>query len=41
MEWAGARPRLVPGSARNIKVTWPEDLEIAAFCLASMGKQGD
>lgn len=41
MEWAGARPRLVRGSARNIKVTWPEDLEIAALCLAATGKQGD
>lgn len=28
MELAGHHPRLVPGSARNFKVTWPEDFEL-------------
>jgi len=28
MELAGHRPRLVPGSVRNFKVTWPEDFEL-------------
>jgi 2-C-methyl-D-erythritol 4-phosphate cytidylyltransferase len=28
MEWAGHRPLLVPGSARNHKVTWPEDFAL-------------
>lgn len=27
MEWAGHKPLLVPGAARNLKVTWPEDFE--------------
>jgi 2-C-methyl-D-erythritol 4-phosphate cytidylyltransferase len=30
---AGAMPRLVPGSAQNIKVTYPEDLALAAAIL--------
>lgn len=34
MEWTGARPRLVQGSVRNLKVTWPEDLQLAASYLA-------
>lgn len=25
MEWMGCQPLLVPGSPRNLKVTWPED----------------
>ena len=29
MEAAGQQPRLVPGSAQNIKVTWPEDFALA------------
>lgn len=33
MERAGHRPLLVPGKARNIKITRPEDLELAAFYL--------
>lgn len=33
MEWAGFHPRLVPGRADNIKVTQPEDLELAHFFL--------
>jgi 2-C-methyl-D-erythritol 4-phosphate cytidylyltransferase len=28
MEHAGYAPCLVPGSARNFKVTWPEDFEL-------------
>ncbi len=28
MELAGCKPRLVPGSVRNFKVTWPEDFEL-------------
>jgi len=34
MEAKGARPRLVQGRKSNIKVTYPEDLAIAAFWLA-------
>lgn len=37
MELAGARPRLVMGSAANIKVTWPEDLAIASAWLSAQG----
>ena len=32
---AGGRPLLVHGSARNIKVTWPEDFALAAALLQS------
>jgi len=35
IEGLGLRPRLVLGSPRNIKVTFPEDLELAALILAS------
>ncbi|HUH87662.1 MAG TPA: 2-C-methyl-D-erythritol 4-phosphate cytidylyltransferase [Pusillimonas sp.] len=28
MEQTGYKPRLVPGSVRNFKVTWPEDFEL-------------
>jgi 2-C-methyl-D-erythritol 4-phosphate cytidylyltransferase len=31
----GARPRLVQGSATNIKITYPEDLRLAAAILAA------
>ncbi len=34
LERFGLRPRLVPGSASNIKVTYPEDLDLAAASLA-------
>lgn len=34
MEAAGYRPRLVRGRESNIKVTYPEDLQLAAFWLA-------
>jgi len=33
MERAGHRPRLVPGSGDNLKITRPEDLALAAFYL--------
>jgi 2-C-methyl-D-erythritol 4-phosphate cytidylyltransferase len=34
VERLGLRPRLVAGSAANIKVTYPEDLDLAAAILA-------
>ena len=33
MEAAGLSPRLVPGAARNFKVTWPDDFAIARALL--------
>lgn len=33
MEWAGHPVAVVPGSSRNLKVTVPEDLALAAFYL--------
>ncbi|MFU8765048.1 MAG: 2-C-methyl-D-erythritol 4-phosphate cytidylyltransferase [Haliea sp.] len=33
MEWAGYPVMVVPGSSRNLKVTLPEDLALAAFYL--------
>ena len=33
IEKIGARPRLVMGESRNIKVTYPDDLELAALLL--------
>jgi 2-C-methyl-D-erythritol 4-phosphate cytidylyltransferase len=33
MEWAGKHPLLVQGSSTNIKITGPEDLDLAAFIL--------
>lgn len=33
LEWAGHRPRLVPGRADNIKVTTADDLRLAAAIL--------
>lgn len=35
MEMAGQRPRLVPGSAQNFKVTYPEDFALAEAILKS------
>jgi 2-C-methyl-D-erythritol 4-phosphate cytidylyltransferase len=35
IEALGLRPRLVPGAATNIKVTYPEDIALAAQILAS------
>jgi 2-C-methyl-D-erythritol 4-phosphate cytidylyltransferase len=34
VEALGLKPRLVQGSPANIKVTYPEDLELAAAILA-------
>ena len=36
IENLGLKPRLIMGSARNIKVTYPEDLALAELILASM-----
>ena len=33
LERAGRRVKLVPGSRRNIKITTPEDKELAEFYL--------
>ena len=33
LEWGGYAPALVEGDARNLKVTNPEDLELAEFLL--------
>ena len=35
IEKLGLQPRLVPGSLTNLKVTYPEDLPLAAMILAS------
>lgn len=40
MEAAGARPLLVEGSARNLKVTRPEDLALAGHWLAEATTEG-
>lgn len=37
VEWAGHKPRLVPGRADNIKVTTPGDLQLAAAILSMQG----
>ncbi|NLY26199.1 MAG: 2-C-methyl-D-erythritol 4-phosphate cytidylyltransferase [Alcaligenaceae bacterium] len=37
MELAGYHPLLVPGSARNFKVTWPDDFELMQHWLALPG----
>lgn len=34
IEAAGQRPKLVPGSARNFKVTWPDDFAVADAILS-------
>jgi 2-C-methyl-D-erythritol 4-phosphate cytidylyltransferase len=41
VERLGHRPRLVPGSPANLKVTWPEDLALAAAILAAQAGEGD
>jgi 2-C-methyl-D-erythritol 4-phosphate cytidylyltransferase/2-C-methyl-D-erythritol 2,4-cyclodiphosphate synthase len=38
LEWLGARPALVEGSAANIKVTTAQDLVVAAAILNSTGR---
>ena len=35
IERMGLKPRLVMGESANLKVTYPEDLELAALILAS------
>jgi 2-C-methyl-D-erythritol 4-phosphate cytidylyltransferase len=37
VEWYGLRPRLVTGSAGNLKITTAEDLQLAAAILAQEG----
>lgn len=37
VEQTGAKPKLVPGSAGNFKVTWPEDLALAELLLKERG----
>ena len=39
IEHLGQRPRLVSGDTRNLKVTYPHDLELAALILNSMEKK--
>jgi 2-C-methyl-D-erythritol 4-phosphate cytidylyltransferase len=38
VEALGLRPRLVPGSMRNLKVTYPDDVAIAARLIAEAGR---
>ena len=38
VEQLGLKPRLVPGSRENLKVTWPEDLALAQSILARRAK---
>ena len=40
VEQLGLRPRIVPGSRENIKVTYPEDVGMADAILARRGAQG-
>ena len=35
MEWSGFAPLLVLGDTRNLKVTYPQDFELAAFYLSA------
>jgi 2-C-methyl-D-erythritol 4-phosphate cytidylyltransferase len=39
IERIGLRPRLVAGDSRNLKVTYPQDLELASLILKSMESQ--
>jgi 2-C-methyl-D-erythritol 4-phosphate cytidylyltransferase len=39
IEALGLKPKLVRGSAGNLKVTYAEDLQLAALILAGIGKQ--
>jgi 2-C-methyl-D-erythritol 4-phosphate cytidylyltransferase len=39
MEFSGARPRLVPGRADNIKITLPEDLALAELFLREQERE--
>jgi 2-C-methyl-D-erythritol 4-phosphate cytidylyltransferase len=40
VEGSGLRPKLVMGSARNIKVTFPDDLALAELILKAMSVDG-
>jgi 2-C-methyl-D-erythritol 4-phosphate cytidylyltransferase len=40
VEASGARPRLVLGSSRNVKITYPSDLALAAAILAAQEQGG-
>jgi len=39
VEALGLKPRLVQGSTTNLKVTYPEDLQLAQTILTSRGTQ--
>jgi len=39
IEALGLKPKLVQGSTANLKVTYPEDLQLAGTILASLGRQ--
>ncbi len=39
VEQTGARPRLIAGNEANLKVTYPEDLALAALILTRQGRQ--
>jgi 2-C-methyl-D-erythritol 4-phosphate cytidylyltransferase len=41
MEWAGYSPRLVPGEARNLKITRADDLALARYYLGAGTVAGD
>jgi 2-C-methyl-D-erythritol 4-phosphate cytidylyltransferase len=38
VEWLGFKPKLVAGNAANMKVTYPEDIQLAEFILKTRGK---
>lgn len=40
LEWAGLHPKLVPGRSDNLKLTYPEDIELFAALHAHDGYMG-
>ncbi len=38
MERQGVRPKVIPGHSDNVKITYPEDLELAALIMQAQGK---
>ena len=38
MERQGVRPKVIPGHSDNVKITHPEDLELAALIMQAQGK---
>ncbi|QQX81617.1 2-C-methyl-D-erythritol 4-phosphate cytidylyltransferase [Shewanella sp. KX20019] len=40
MEWAGIKPGIISGRADNIKVTHPDDLQLAGLFLKNLSRQG-